>query len=78
MSVETLERPVKQAAESVDDTEIDMAEEVDEDFMEKAAAEMDAYIKSGVPKIYMFETSERGNAIIPSDWPEELVDAWEL
>jgi hypothetical protein len=77
MSVETLERPAGQAAESVDDTEIDMAEEVDEDFMEKAAAEMIAYIKSGIPTIHHAKVNKDGHIVIPADFPEEDMEAWD-
>jgi hypothetical protein len=68
MSVETLERPAGQVAESVDDTEIDMDE---------INAFFDEYINSGVPKIYEATVNEKGHIVIPDDFPEELMEAWD-
>jgi hypothetical protein len=67
MATKTKTRPARQARQNA--TGIDMDE---------FNAFIDEYINSGVPEVYEFEISERGNAIIPSDWPKELVDAWEL
>jgi hypothetical protein len=68
MGVKTVVRP---------ESPVGQDESVDSPALKKAKAFIDWYIDSGIPTVYEFKTSERGNAVIPSDWPAELVEAWD-
>lgn len=70
MSVKTATRPARQA--KADEMELG------DDFMKEVAEFFHERVRSDKVKHYKFETSKDGYPVIPSDWPEELVEAWEL